>query len=372
MNDNAMEIILSPDQTLIEPLYFNGEEIPKVEKYTYLGIEFNAILDINQMSKYRLDKGKQTLGGLVPTLRNARVPLEYKCMLIKSILIPTIHYGSEIFGMNEQRVNALKRILDNSIKCIVKKSNFCRLRAYDELDIKALYVSAAVSRARGLKKWTSAKGLISDCIRSQVNFKSKESTWIKEAKRWLKVMGIDINLPLQELVLQVYLKRNARLHEKDRSVIGAFAKKLALTSGKAIRKSEIRNASSYKGVNWITRLRTGTFLFTNQLVGLQVLPNTLRNRCVCCNEAGVEDAEHLIMYCPAFSSQRDRHMPQLRGLLESASSDSDRLKTLKKLLGEEGLTSGRKISREVQITIEYLSCILPKRSAYIAERKGGM
>lgn len=112
-------------------------------------------------------------------------------MLIKSILIPTLHYGAEIFGMSEMRVNKLKRILDNAFKLIVNKSNFCRLRVYEEFDVKSLYISAAGSRARGLKKWSSSNGLISDLIRSQSTFKSKQSTWIKEAKRWLKVMKID-------------------------------------------------------------------------------------------------------------------------------------------------------------------------------------
>lgn len=126
MRDNAMEvnpskcgimeIKLTADQIPIESLYYNGEEMPKVNKYVYLGIEFNDMLDINMMSKYRLDKGRQTLCRLTPTLRNIKVPLEYKCMLIRSILIPTIHYGYEIFGMSEQRVNPLKRVLHNSLK----------------------------------------------------------------------------------------------------------------------------------------------------------------------------------------------------------------------------------------------------------------
>ncbi len=233
-----MEIKLSPDQIPIEPLYFNGEVIPKVDKYVYLGIEFNDTLDIDLMSKYRLGKGKDTLYGLTATLRNIRVPLEYRVMLIKSILIPTIHYGSEIFGMNERRVNSLKRILDNGIKCIIKKSNFCRLRSYEEFDIKSIYVSAAINRARGLKKWTNSNGLISDCIQSQINFKSKQSTWIKEAKRWLKLMKIDMELPSQELIEQVYLNRTEKMHERDRSVIGQWANSLNITSGKAIRKAK--------------------------------------------------------------------------------------------------------------------------------------
>ena len=62
--------------------------------------------------------------------------------------------------MNMQRVDSLKRILDN----VLMKS--------------LIYVSAAVNRVRGLKKWINANGLISDCIRPQEKFKSKQSTCI--------------------------------------------------------------------------------------------------------------------------------------------------------------------------------------------------
>ncbi|KAI5176188.1 hypothetical protein PAEPH01_2251, partial [Pancytospora epiphaga] len=98
------------------------------------------------------------------TLSNKRIPLEFKAQLIRSVLVPTLHYGAEIFGMNEKRINALKRILDNSLKCIVKHSNFCRLRVYGEFDILPLYVSAAASRARGIKKWTKSHCIVSELI----------------------------------------------------------------------------------------------------------------------------------------------------------------------------------------------------------------
>lgn len=290
-------------------------------------------------------------------------------MLIKSILIPTIHYGSEIFGMNEARVNSLKRILDNGIKGIVKKSNFCRTRSYEEFDIKSIYISAAISRARGLKKWTNSNGLISDCIQSQEQFKSKQSTWIKEAKRWLKLMRIDISS--QNLIEQVLINRTNRMHEKDKSIIGQWANRISITSGKAIRKAEIRNTCNYTGINLITKLRTGTFTFTNQLVRLQVLPDTLKNKCVCCKIGIVEDVEHLLLSCIKFNNIREKCIPNILNLISVANTDILKHKLIKKLLGEEGdLTSGRKITREGLGTIEYLSCILPLRSAFIVEFKG--
>ena len=170
MKENHMEInpskcgimdIKSNDNTnlLGGAILFNGEEIPIVDTYTHLGIEFNSQLDLSAMAKFRLEKGKGVLDGLTPALRNGRLPLEYKVMLIRNILVSSLTYGVEIFGMNQTRVNPLKRVLDNGLKCILRRSNFCRLRAYEELNLESIYTSSSAARARGISKWTKTRGL---------------------------------------------------------------------------------------------------------------------------------------------------------------------------------------------------------------------
>ena len=222
--DNDQNILITDNGTgNIRPIKYNGENIPIIDKYIYLWIEY-----IDMMSKYRIDNGKKVLLTLSKTLSNNSVPLRYRIMLIKSILIPTLNYGSKVFGMNEQRIGSLKRILDNGLKCssevfgmneqrigsltrildnglkcIIKKSNFCRMRIYEEFDIKPLYVSAAAARARGLLKWINSNGLIRDLIESSSEFKSRKSTWTKGAKRWLKMMKIEISQASKKLINQL-------------------------------------------------------------------------------------------------------------------------------------------------------------------------
>ena len=59
----------------------------------------------------------------------------YKTMLLKNILSPVLTYGVEIFGMNETRLRGLNSVMDKGVRCIVKKGNYCRQRAYEELGI---------------------------------------------------------------------------------------------------------------------------------------------------------------------------------------------------------------------------------------------
>ncbi|MGL5636332.1 MAG: RNA-directed DNA polymerase, partial [Bacteroidales bacterium] len=287
-----MEIDTDPYFPQMEPILYNGELIPSIDKYVYLGTEINKSLDLTEMAKYRLNKGRQTLIQLRTTLINERIPIEYRIMLIKSILIPRCMFGAEIFGMSEKRVDPIKRILDNALKCILKRSNFCRLRAYQEFDIEPLYVQAASYRTRGVFKWRESRSLISDLIQSYEQFVSRKRTWIKEANRWLRTMKISPDLTTEQAVQAVKQSRHQHLLDRDKSVIGTLAGQLAIKSGKHIRRYELSEQHNPVGINALIRLRTGTFTFTNGLIRSRGLSPIYKDRCVACNANVKEDIWH--------------------------------------------------------------------------------
>ena len=377
MEDNAMEVnpgkcgvlVVSAETTPWVPVVYNGEEIPVLDKYVYLGVEFNRELDIYEMAKFRLKKGKEALGQLSSSLNNLRVPLEYKTMLVKSVLVPTLHYGTEIFGMAEARMNSLKRVLDNALKCIVKRSNFCRRRAYEEFGVQPLYVSAAVARARGLHKWTNSTTMIRDLIRD-TSFKSKKSTWIKEARRWLKLMKIELDQPFEELRRQLVSDRMEKLRHKDRSVVSGWADSLSIKDGCNIRRMQLKHGCSSLGMSMLIRLRTGTFLFTNQMVRLQLLPSRFKNRCVCCDEAVTENVQHLLIECRAFDDLRARYLtPVISRVAPTPGRHEPTMSLVGRLLGGETPAVGGPSYREVLACCEYLSAAVPRRSSLVASRR---
>lgn len=183
-------------------------------------------------------------------------------------------------------------------------------------------------------------------------------------------MNIDIELPTIEVTNEVLANRAERVYQRDNSVIGLWAKELQLTNCLAIRKAEIRENASYSGINMVIKMRTGTFNYTRNLVRLQIIPNTYSNKCVCCDGEEPEDAEHLLLRCNSFTDLREQCIPNITEKINNIYSLNAHINLIKKLLGEEGLTSGRKFSKEMLGTIKYLSWLLPKRAAIIAERKG--
>ena len=100
------------------------------------------------------------------------------------------------------------------------------------------------------------------------------------------MMKVDIDQPMNEMLAQLESSRQTKLHSRDKFIVKEWARRIGITNGILIRKAEIANRANYVGVNYLTRLRTGTFHFTNNLVRLGHLPEELKNKCVCCKKTG--------------------------------------------------------------------------------------
>lgn len=308
MDENSMAVNPSKCETMhikalnneISPIEirYDVDIIPCVSTYTYLGIEFNNSLDCDLISKFRIEKGRDKLSTLTPTLRNNLIPLEYKKMLVNNIIIPGIIYGSEIFGMSEKRTSSLKKVVDQSIGQILNSKNYCRSRAYNELDLKHISIKAAMSRARGFNKWKQSKGLIKNLIMTSEAFKSKKYTWSKTIRTWLKRFKIEIseNSFGREEVQNNYI---SRVNLRDKSEISKLADNGNIGSGKKLRRLEIDGQIESGGFNHLLKLRTGTYKFTNNLVFSGIIPQNKINNCIFCKEHGREDIKHLLLYCKA-------------------------------------------------------------------------
>ena len=357
----VMQINASDEVSPIEVLY-KGEQIPLVEKYTYLGIEFNRHLDLQEMSEYRVRKGVVKLMTLSKTLRNSYVPMEYKKMLIGSIIAPTVQYGTELFGMSEKRCSSLKKVVDNGISMILKSKNFSRNRAYEELDLKPVQVRAAVSRARGYSKWSQSKGFIRDLIESSDQFKSKKHTWSKTTRIWLKRFRIDLTESITSGRNEVLSEYLPRIKSKDGTNASREATRLRLGSGKKIRRAEVNGLSPSGGLYYLTKIRTGTFQFTNKLVFSGQIGQEYTNKCAFCKNNCIENPEHLMLYCSAWREERQRYL----GIRNNTSTSSVLLKSV---LGGNSPASGRKPVDWIIASGNFLSAISRKRAALVAVLK---
>jgi hypothetical protein len=377
MNENSMEInpskcgvMIISDQVASYNFEYNEEQIPMVDKYTYLGIEFNRQLDLQVMSGFRVNRGVNKVMTLSCTLRNKLVPLEYKKMLIGSIVAPTVLFGAELFGMSERRCSSLKKVVDTGISMILNCKNYSRNRAYEELDLKPVQVKAAVSRARGYSKWSQCNGLIKDLIDTSDQFKSRKHTWSKTTKMWLKRFRINLTESLSLGRMEVLNEYIPRVNRRDHTEATRQATQLKLGSGKQIRRLQLSNLSSTSGLYYLTRLRTGTYQFTNKLIFSGIISPRYINKCAFCKKNTIENIEHLIIHCDAWNMERLTFL-KINDINESLITDNLR-SVLKSVLGGNNPASGRKPVDWIIATGKFLSAISRKRTVIVTDLKREM
>ena len=376
MDDNLMEVnpskcgvlVIGEIDNLI-PVQYKNETIQVVDRYVYLGVEMNNQLDYDQMARFRVSKGIGVAESMKGTMGNSRVPLISKQILLKHLLQPTLLYGCEIFGMNEKRLDGLSRVMNNSMKTLVRKHNFCRNRVYEELDIKPLSICAAVSRARCFTKMKESNGVISELIHSTEAFKARKKTWCTNTKVWLTKNEIPCNLDQKETVLKTLAAVSKRHSERDKSIIGATMRRLNIYSGKDLRILELNQVIPTTGMRVLFQLRTGTFRTINEMVITGRINPAFRSKCIMCNSIVKEDANHLLLECDGLREERAMYLSVLLSSINEMPVDQEVLGKLKTkiLMGGEVPAFGRKPAEVIPSVAKYLLAIVIKRSALIAD-----
>ena len=100
---------------------YENEPLPGINDYIYLGSKFNCNLDSDVMAKFRVGNGMEKLKKCHHLLANNLIPIQFKKAIIRSIIVPSVSFGSEIYGMSEARSAWCKSVIDRSLGAIVKK-----------------------------------------------------------------------------------------------------------------------------------------------------------------------------------------------------------------------------------------------------------
>ena len=133
--------------------------------------------------------------------------------------------------------------------------------------MRDISIKGAVSKVRAITKWRLSNKIIGKIIRSSDDFKSRTRPWTKMVNIWLKRQKISPNLNnINHNKKLVYEEYKNRLNIRDKSEITKFTKNLNIYSSKKIRRLELNSCDRGIGYLTLTRLRTGTFPFTNRLV----------------------------------------------------------------------------------------------------------
>ena len=79
----------------------NGEVLEEVQMFKYLGSSVTAGGDVVDEVVYRINEGQKVLGAVNGVFKSRNVGLNVKDVFMKGVIVPTVLYGAETWGLRE-------------------------------------------------------------------------------------------------------------------------------------------------------------------------------------------------------------------------------------------------------------------------------
>ncbi|ELQ76088.1 RNA-directed DNA polymerase, Non LTR Retrotransposon, partial [Trachipleistophora hominis] len=284
---------------------YKNANIPTVERYRYLGIPINRNLDLKTVINDRKEKAQQALMIIRPLISRIEIPLPIRVTLIKSVLIPTATFGSELYGMSSQRTAPIQRVIDKAVRCAMAcPANYCRLTAYEEIRIECIDIRAAKARTRAFIKWRNSRTTISKVMKT--DFKCPKTTWYTGTARWIRrLLKNDTLNSTQEGVKKVEDALTTGKYARSKSKIREKRRKLVFGSSISNWKETVKNYRVNRGWHVLTKIRTGTFMFGYRLAKYGRISSEYKKKCIACEKHGREDGIHLLWHCSKWEKERE-------------------------------------------------------------------
>src|SRR5690606_4429073 len=102
-----------------EQWVLQGQVVPVVDSYTYLGVEVHSDWDLAKSAADVSSRARKALWALKPALENSMIPLAVKAMMIRSMDMPVAAYGGELLGMQATRVKSIQAIINQGLKWVL-------------------------------------------------------------------------------------------------------------------------------------------------------------------------------------------------------------------------------------------------------------
>ncbi len=116
MTNNLMDVnlkkcgVMSMRRTkIVERIEYKNSYIEGCNSYKYLGVTLNRKLNMDEIANVRISIGQNTLSAISSKLKNNLVPIMFKKLLIKNLLMPRMCYGIQIYGMRYDILKELRR-----------------------------------------------------------------------------------------------------------------------------------------------------------------------------------------------------------------------------------------------------------------------
>lgn len=317
------------DQTRAGKIRLQGQKLPVVTCYTYLGVTICRDLSMSQELTVRLEKTRRALYGIKDFLTDPWIPLGVRSLVYKTSVTSVAAFGSEIWGMKGDNSKSLQSLLNQGVRWLVgskatSKGAVSIANAQLELKIPPLEAQAAARRARLYFKFHDYPKLwLSDLERCPL--KSKERSWVAGTHEWLAKNSKQDLRSFEQAREGASTSDTATIHITPKSLARSVLRSKWTTINEAQVKAKVKSYKDYckfgfsrtsyfinqymteprlsKGVTQLVRARLGSSLTLKKLKQMHLVDNKD------CPECRVEeDLAHVLVVCPRWSRFRSMHL----------------------------------------------------------------
>ena len=102
----------------------NGEVLEEVNQFKYLGSIIDANGGVEADVRHRVNEGCKVLGAMKGVMKNRGLGMNIKKVLYEKVIVPTVMYGSELWGM---KVSERQKLNVFEMKCLRSMAGVSRL-----------------------------------------------------------------------------------------------------------------------------------------------------------------------------------------------------------------------------------------------------
>ena len=352
---------LAEDDELRVGLKINGEPVPVVKEYKYLGLVLTHKLGRDEMVSRRLKIGKVTVNQILPYLKCNTISMSMRLRVVQAVVCQRLYYGAEVYGMNRKLTNAMQSLLNKCLRVIIgvhvraNPGSTPSVALWRECGLKPVCAVAAGLRARAFIKCYKLKTAIGELVRRPL--RTPHWTWVHGTIKWMATHCEKFLPPqlregkwkdlvkdpkeMKRVVSEAITGREERNRlkyhhghsaETARYLAMGFEDKRSLTKGKVFVQPR-----DNPGLAALLRCRIGAVQMAPALVEAKVIRPMYKLVCPCCKRGGEkEDLYHMIFRCRAFRRQRRKF---IRGAIKATRGLERALQRRQELRGSINLGS---------------------------------
>ena len=322
----------------LDPLVIKlgSETIPVVSDLCYLGVDINSKLEVSFHVDNKRKKIEKLTSGLTPFFRSSTIPIIFKIKIVRSIIIPKLMYGAELFGFDRASSSCFQRLINNILQTIAgSKANLTAGSVLlHEFNLSHIYDSASYMRTRLFRKASSLNTIFRDLFNSFTNLtrKYKNLSWFHKTS--ISMAPDALVVSKSQLKARV---SNSVLTDKSNPSSAEFYRNLFLTdSRRFIYSSKFLSADSCIGFKSLIQLRCRSFWTAERIARLSLTSDCdeWSNMCPFCNVSDTtEDITHLLLHCNTWKTQRSIMYSKLGNLLQINFSNLNAETSVRVILG---------------------------------------